>query len=189
MSSVEHGSDDRTMATPGGASVPSVDQGPQLSELVAAKVAAGRLDGTYPAGLEDELDEHWRRVVGRPSDAPLDRVHRALDGYIAGATFSVPTVEPTSGVPGGSALHKLVGKTVTRHLSDLVLQLDEFARSVQEMFSSIVAVLDDVPAHTHTQLVGQLESMEGSMASMVRTVNALASSADDSDPGVAEQHG
>jgi hypothetical protein len=159
------------------------DDASRLADKVAAEVADGRSDGRFPDGIDDELDSHWRRVVGRPPDVPLDRVHRAFDHYVEGATFHVPAVPAGSSMPGGAAVHKVVSKTVSRHLGDLVLQLDGFSRSVQEMFASIIAVLDDVPAHTHTQLVGQLESMEGRMAALMRSANA----ARDIDPAAAAE--
>jgi hypothetical protein len=147
------------------------DDAARLAELVAQRVAAGTTDGTYPPGIDDELDSHWRRVASRPVDAPLDRVHHAFDAYLAGAAFHVPAVAPSSGLPGGAVVHKVVGATVTRHMQDLVLQLDDFARHVQEMFAAIVQVID-VPSHTHTQLVGHLESMEGRLVELMRAANA-----------------
>jgi hypothetical protein len=149
---------------------PIHDDAARLSRLVAERVAAGTADGTYPAGIDDELDAHWRRVASRPPDAPLDRVHHAFEAYMTGATFRVPDVAASSGFPGGALVHKAVGATVTRHLQDLVLQLDEFSRQVQEMFAAIVEVID-VPLHTHTQLVGQLESMEGRLVEVMRAAN------------------
>jgi hypothetical protein len=154
---------------------PVRDDAVRLAELVAQRVAAGSADGTYPPGIDDDLDGHWRRVVSRPADAPLDRVHRGFENYMAGATFHVPTVAPSSGLPGGALVHKVVGATVTRHLQELVLQLDDFSRHVQEMFAAIVAVID-VPTHTHTQLVGHLESMEGRLVELMRAANAVAAS-------------
>lgn len=145
-----------------------------LAAAVAEQVAIGRSDGTYPAGLESDLDAHWRRVAARPDEVPRHRLHRAFDDYVDGAAFSVPAPPPSSGAPGGAAIHKIVGKTVSRHMSDLVLQLDDFARSVQEMFASIIAVLDDVPAHVHTDLIGQLEAMEGQLAELGRAANRAA---------------
>jgi glycosyltransferase involved in cell wall biosynthesis len=74
--------------------------------------------------LERDLAEQWQRVQKRGSysaalSAPSTRSRSAH--------FRIPEVPASSKVPGGGTIHTVVGKTVTRHLTDLCAQLDDFA--------------------------------------------------------------
>src|SRR4029453_10598882 len=77
--------------------------------------------------LERALAEQWERVRQRGSYSAA--LSAPLDAVASSAHFHIPDVPASSRVPGGGAVHSLVGKTVTRHLTDLCAQLDEFARS------------------------------------------------------------
>ncbi len=88
----------------------------------------------------------------------------------ARATSDIPEVPASSKVPGGGAVHSLVGKTVTRHLTDLCAQLDEFARSVHRALVAIVDALDD-PAPPEVQ--GRLDDVADQLATLQRQLNVL----------------
>ncbi len=125
-------------------------------------------DDTVSTDLERTLAEQWERVQQRGSysaalSAPLETV--ASTGH-----FRIPEVEASSRVPGGGAVHSLVGKTVTRHLTDLCGQLDEFARSVHRALVAIVDALDD-PAPPEVQ--GRLDDVADQLASLQRELNTL----------------
>ena len=118
--------------------------------------------------LERTLAEQWERVQQRGSytaalSAPIAAV--AVTGH-----FRVPDVPGSSKVPGGGAVHALVGKTVTRHLTDLCAQLDEFARSVHRALVAIVDALDD-PAPPEVQT--RLDDVADQLAMLQRELNAI----------------
>jgi hypothetical protein len=118
--------------------------------------------------LERTLAEQWERVQQRGSytaalSAPIDAV--ATTGH-----FRVPEVPASSKVPGGGAIHSVVGKTVTRHLTDLCAQLDEFARSVHRALVAIVDALDD-PAPPEVQ--ARLDDVSDQLATLQRQLNAM----------------
>lgn len=122
---------------------------------------------TPGAGVERELDELWDQARQRTGytvalGPALDRVARA-------GTFHVPAVPATSRVPGGGALHAVIGKTVTRHLYDLCAQLDEFGRAVHACLAAIVDTLDDPIA---PEVQGRLDDVAEQVASLTRAANA-----------------
>ena len=118
--------------------------------------------------LERTLADQWERVQRRGSysaalSAPLEAV--AANGH-----FRIPDVPSTSKIPGGGTIHSVVGKTVTRHLTDLCAQLDEFARSVHNALVAIVDALDD-PAPPEVQ--GRLDDVADQLAALQRELNAM----------------
>ena len=118
--------------------------------------------------LERDLAEQWQRVQQRGSysaalSAPLDAVAER-------AHFHIPEVPASSKVPGGGTIHTVVGKTVTRHLTDLCGQLDDFARSVHRALVAIVDALDD-PAPPEVQ--SRLDDVADQLASLQRELNAM----------------
>ena len=112
--------------------MPSSTDGPQSSTATAGSPSDSHLrcppmSDVEPGDgdLERDLAEQWQRVQQRGSysaalSAPLDAVAER-------AHFRIPEVPASSKVPGGGTIHTVVGKTVTRHLTDLCAQLDDFA--------------------------------------------------------------
>ena len=119
--------------------------------------------------LERDLAEQWQRVQQRGSysaalSAPLDAVAATAP------TSASPKCPASSKVPGGGTIHTVVGKTVTRHLTDLSAQLDDFARSVHRALVAIVDALDD-PAPPEVQ--SRLDDVADQLASLQRELNGL----------------
>ncbi len=139
---------------------------------LAERVAARRAAGAYPPGLEEALDEHYRRVVHRPELPRIDTLEAAFDRYEAGAAFRVPAPAFTSGVPGGTRIHRLISSTVVRHTQDLVLQLDDHARSVQEVFAALLGVIDGLQRE-HEHLLGHVEILYEQQAELRARLRAL----------------
>jgi hypothetical protein len=140
-----------------------------LQRELEQRVARRRSDGAYPPGLEDELDAHWRRIAHRPRAMRLDTPNEAFERYVERAAFHVPTPEFTSGMPGGTKIHEIVSKTVVRHTQDLVLQLDEFARLVQDVLASVLIAFDDVRA-SDEYLLSQIETLYAGAAELRRNL-------------------
>jgi hypothetical protein len=143
--------------------VPDNDDG-ALAHEMAQRV--GQLRASYPPGLEYELDEQWRRVKGRAHDDQQASANEALEA-LGARRFSVPQIEMTSGFPGGSAVHKLVTKTVERHLTDLVTQLDAYAELTLKALGLLAAAIEDGQEETR----GQVAAMTAELADLRRTIN------------------
>ncbi len=102
--------------------------------------------------------------------ATRPRSRAPLDAVAERAHFHIPEVPASSKVPGGGTIHTVVGKTVTRHLTDLCAQLDDFARSVHRALVAIVDALDD-PAPPEVQ--SRLDDVADQLASLQRELNGL----------------
>ncbi len=124
--------------------------------------------GPADSALERSLAEEWQRVQQRGSYTAA--LALPLGDVAATGHFRIPDVPASSKVPGGGAIHAVVGKTVTRHLTDLCAQLDEFARSVHRCLGAIVDALDD-PAPPEVQ--GRLDDVADQLATLQRELNAL----------------
>ncbi|HTN78754.1 MAG TPA: hypothetical protein VMK16_03690 [Acidimicrobiales bacterium] len=118
--------------------------------------------------LERTLADHWQRVQQRGTYSIT--LAAPLDAVVEKGHFRVPDVPSTSKVPGGGAIHSLVGKTVTRHLTDLCEQLDEFARAVHGALVAIVEALDD-PVPPEVQ--GRIDDVADQLTVLQRQLNAL----------------
>lgn len=138
---------------------------------IEATVGERRARGDYPAGLEDELDAHWRRVsAGAAADGP---VAAALDAAQRAGRFRVPDVPATSRAPGGAVVHRVVGRTVSRHLGELVGQLDAYAGAVHACLAALAQRLADPGAHDHAELTARLDEVAEQLAGLHRTTNRL----------------
>ncbi|MGE0879768.1 MAG: hypothetical protein AB7L13_18210 [Acidimicrobiia bacterium] len=151
-----------------------------VAERLAQLVAERRVDGRYPPALDDELIAHHDRVVHRSPDAALASI---ADARYAVANmdprpFSVPSVPPTSSKPGGAYLHKAVTPTVTRHLQEVVEQMNEFATTLHRHLTAITDALAALGV-PRADLTSQLDAMEEHLARITRSVAAIPDS--DSD--------
>jgi hypothetical protein len=147
----------------------------ELGRRIAEIVAARRDTGEYPDDLEAWMDEHFRRVAGRPGGPALGDMVAATDAMRAYPPFHVPA--PTeSRKLGGSAAHRAVGVAIRGHMSELVDQLNAFADAVRDSVGALADVVA-VPRH----VLGSLQSMDDRLAEMQRTLNRLADAELDSD--------
>jgi hypothetical protein len=74
-------------------------------------------------------------------------------------------------MPGGALLHRFIGQSVARHMTELVGQIERYTSDVHVLFASVIRALEAEPTHIHTDLVGQLEALEGRTAELLRAVN------------------
>ena len=148
------------------------DQVPEVSELIERlreRVEERRRAGTYDEHLEDRLQGHFRRIAAhRPP--PFD--HRALRTAleeIEKVHFSLDFIKTESELPGGSALHKTVGKVVSRQTAGVLQQISDFAAATRSMLRVIIEVLEHPNSHTHGELVGQVDAIFDRLAAYERT--------------------
>jgi len=127
-------------------------------ERLRARVEERRASGAYPAGLEHDLDVHFRHIVEHRPVRNLDALHKAMATFEDGLRFDVAMIPTGSRVPGGQVLHQAAAKLVTRQTDWIVQQVREFAESVRVILWTMIATLDD-PTHVHAELTAQIDAI------------------------------
>src|SRR3954469_7737396 len=104
---------------------------PDVDALVAqlkANVEERRQQGVYPPGLEDELDQHFKRIAAHRIIPDFSAVERALAQMeTTAAALSADRIRATSGVPGGALVHRLLAKMQRRQTEGVLQQVQDFA--------------------------------------------------------------
>lgn len=143
---------------------------PDLDDVVArlrARVAARRRSGAYPAGLEEGLEDHFRRIVAHRATPDFTGVRARMAALDERARFSAGQIHAQSQVPGGQALHRAVGKLVARQTQGILDQVQRYADGVREALDGVAASLED-PVHVHADLVEQLDAVLERLAAAER---------------------
>jgi hypothetical protein len=130
-----------------------------VAERVAQRASGSEGDPRVPAGVVDELDAHWNRVLAAPPTLALDRAQAAI-GLVRqwhGRTSSAPT---TSRLPGGSLAHRAVNTAVRRQEQALVDQLHDLAGRVADALDAVLAIHLVGPASDSVATAGRLELVQ-----------------------------
>src|SRR5437764_2018126 len=144
---------------------------PDVDALVAelrARVEQRRQLGVYPPGLEDELDQHFRRIAAHRVIPDFTAVEDALAAMEAKATFSVGRIATASGVPGGQLVHRLLAKALRRQTEGILAQVQEFADATRTAMREMLGALQQPANHGHPEIVGQLDAILDRMAAYDR---------------------
>lgn len=140
-----------------------------LIDRLRARVAERTEQGMYPAELEAELDDHFLRIAThRPAPYDYGELRRKLGELDAAQGFSPAHIRYESGLPGGPALHRTVGKAVSRQTAGILEQMQRFAASVREVLDELVVAIEHPNAHVHAELLGQVDSLMERMAAFDR---------------------
>jgi hypothetical protein len=128
-------------------------------ERIKERVAARTVDGTYPVGLDDELDAHFDRLasLGRLDD--IDAVNAAVARVRAAPRPSLERIPSTSRFPGGHAAHRAVQTVVSRQLNGLIEQLDETRTAVAAALERIVAFVEPIGPTSGVEITARLAGM------------------------------
>ena len=141
---------------------------PDVDALVAqlkTKVEQRRQQGLYPPGLEDELDEHFRRIAAHRVIPDFSAVEQALANMeAAAAALSADRISTTSGVPGGALVHRLLAKMQRRQTEGMLQQVQELAAATREAMQAIVVAMQQPAGHNHAELVGEIDAILDRMA-------------------------
>jgi len=131
----------------------------ELVEELRRRVAERREAGVYPAGLEEDLDAHFRRVAAHRRGNDLSALRASLDALDARSGFSAERIPLDASVPGGRQVHQLVSRAVARQTQGILQQVQEFADAVRDTLARVADVLEDADGHVHTDLIGQLDAL------------------------------
>jgi SAM-dependent methyltransferase len=140
---------------------PDEDPAARTDELIARlrqRVEERREAGEYPAGLEDELDAHFRRIATQRS-WDLDAVRASLMHLESSMAFSRARIPTDSNLPGGGAMHRAIGKAVSRQTQGVIEQFRTFAEAVRDALEALLGAMEFPSTHVHTDLVGQLDAV------------------------------
>lgn len=132
-----------------------------MDELVAqlkAKVAERRKSGAYPDGLEAKLSQHLERLAAHRATDPTHTTGAAVEAVARTSGFDPARIVVDSRMPGGQALHRGVGKLVSRQTQGILEQVQEFADSVRVALQVMGEALQDPYFHRHRDLEGQLDA-------------------------------
>ena len=151
---------------------------PDLDAVLArlrAKVEERRRSGSYPSGLADGLEEHFRRIVAHRATPDFTGLRARLAALDERARFSADQIHAQSQRPGGEALHKAVSKVVARQTQGVLDQVQRYADGVRDVLDGVATALED-PAHVHADLVEQLDAVLERLASAERRAVAAEAS-------------
>jgi 2-polyprenyl-3-methyl-5-hydroxy-6-metoxy-1,4-benzoquinol methylase len=146
-----------------------------LLETLRARVEQRRRQGEYPPGLEDDLNAHFAHLAGdlRPLNTSylldeLDAARRELDSY----EFGRSRIVTDSKLPGGKAVHRAVGKGVSRQIQGVLEQAQEHGRLVSRTIDLMAQVSDAISNAYDAQVVQQLDDMQTRLAENQKALHA-----------------
>lgn len=148
----------------------AVDLDAVLIEL-KERVAARRSTGAYPAALEAQLAEHFQRLIAHRKQEPPSQdsyLTELVDQLDERSDFGLHNVSYESGVPGGDALHRAIGRVVARQNASVLQQLDHWAHLVNEMLKVLTHVALVPPRHFHDDMWKEVDGVLQRMADIER---------------------
>lgn len=149
------------------ASSPDLDTVAQLQ----ARVEERRRSGAYPPGLEQRLENQFRRIVAHRAVADLTGLRARISALDERSRFSAEQIHARSRRPGGHAVHKAVGKVVARQTQGILDQVRCYADGVRDVLVGVAGSLED-PVHVHSDLMEQLDGVLERLATAERRAAA-----------------
>ena len=143
-----------------------------MADIVAKlqeRVAERRRSGFYPEGLEQEMDEHFRRIPTRPENVDIDELRRRLRSLEKTAALQRTRVGTRSRVPGGGLFHKLVARATARQMEASRREIRAFADDVRGLLTMIVETLEGQGPHGHVSLFSQIDLILDRLAALERS--------------------
>jgi 2-polyprenyl-3-methyl-5-hydroxy-6-metoxy-1,4-benzoquinol methylase len=149
---------------------------PDIDELVAqlrTRVESRRRAGAYPAGLEEEMSAHFRRILHLRRET---RPSPDLAGPVRAAAQALPIeaskIPLESGLPGGQALHKAIARLVGRQTQGALEQVQAFAQPVHAALEAITAALQELDRAINVDIAQSLGSLYERQAAQERVLSA-----------------
>jgi 2-polyprenyl-3-methyl-5-hydroxy-6-metoxy-1,4-benzoquinol methylase len=149
-----------------------------LEKLLATlrdRVEQRRRSGEYPPGLESQLDEHFRRLLGeRPATASL--ILEELDSAraeLARFQFAREQIPTSSRIPGGTLAHKAIAKAIARQLQGIIDQTQAHAQLVGRTVSLVSDVANTLSESYDTHVLQQLDDLQVQLVDQRRALNDL----------------
>jgi hypothetical protein len=145
---------------------------PDIDDLVdqlKARVEERRQQGVYPPGLEDELEQHFRRIAGHRVIPDYTGLAHAIALLEQKASFNADLISTASSAPGGSLLHRTLAKMQRRQTDGILAQVQEFAEATRDALRAVLALMEQPAGHRHPELMGEIDAILDRMATFERT--------------------
>ena len=125
---------------------------------IQTRIRERRAAGDYPAGLEDELDRHYRQVSDtlHGTSATLREAAAAVHRVGVTSGFAAERISYASRASAGTVAHRVVGKATIRQTQGVLQQMQEFSTATREALEACLEALRDEAVHTHPQLERRL---------------------------------
>jgi 2-polyprenyl-3-methyl-5-hydroxy-6-metoxy-1,4-benzoquinol methylase len=162
----------------------------ELLRRLRERVEERRRAGAFPPGLEAELDDHFAKLTGERPSSPsfsLDELEEAVAELRAYA-FGRDRIPLESRLPGGTAMHRMVGKTVARQIQGVLDQVQDQSRRVAHALTLLAGITGNLGDAFDKRLLQQLDDLQLQLAEQQRTLNGLRARIDEVTarvPGVA----
>jgi hypothetical protein len=90
----------------------------------------------------------------------------AVVSRVRQAAFGRTLIEYTSSMPGGTTLHRLVGKAVSRQVVALSQQMATFAADVAASLDAVVAALEETRTVVQGDVLGDVDAVHHRLVSV-----------------------
>ena len=144
---------------------------PDVDALVAelrARVERRRAEGVYPPDVEEELDAHFERVTGRAARPSFDRLRQVLHDLHVAGDFGRHRLTFDSDLPGGSTVHRVAGKAVSRTAQGIFDQLREYSLALERVLGVVIDTMEALPRHDHPDLDRELDLVHEELSHLDR---------------------
>lgn len=140
----------------------------QLVEELKRTVEERRAAGQYPAGLEEDLEAHFRRIVSHRIAPDLSRLDVAVARLKGVPGLSPERIPAGSGMPGGAALHRSVAKLVARQTQGVLEQVEEVTAALRAAVDELSWAVRQASTHVHADLIAQVDALQERLSALER---------------------
>ena len=151
---------------------------PDLAKLLQTlrdRVEYRRNEGSYPPGLEADLDNHFAHLTDtRPASASfvLDELDEAL-GEVQRFAFDRARIPTESRMPGGTTVHRTIAKGVSRQIQGVLEQAQDQSHKVARALALMAQATSLLADSFDTRMLQQLDDVQASLAEEHRQLQSL----------------
>ncbi len=107
---------------------------------------------------------------------------REIVARTVGSRFGRDQIGLDSGVPGGTEIHRLVGKAVSRQVLGVLQQVTRYAESTGESLTAILDALDEMRTVVTNDLFGDIDAVHHRLVSVEARLARLEAATESSPP-------
>lgn len=162
----------------------------RLLETLRDRVDQRRSSGSYPPGLEATLDTHFTRLTGARPPTTTYTVESLTEAVadLQDAGFGRENIVTDSNLPGGSALHRAIGKGVGRQIEGVLDQTRDYASRVNRAVTLMAEATRLLSDAYDSQVLQQLDDLQVRLAEAHRSLRDQAAKVEEIGarmPGIA----
>ncbi len=156
----------------------SPDQTPpdlrQLLVTLRERVEQRRQSGQYPPDLEADMEAHFQRITSRPPNPSfaLAELEHALE-ELARFRYVQGSIALDSRVPGGAALHKVIAKTISRQIADVLQQTQAQSAAVARTVALMASATSLLADSYDKRVIQQIDDLQVRLAEEQTRVQEL----------------